>query len=116
MATADDHARVVAGELRLRLVERRRADASAGRGGIELADSVRALVDEAAAILSYARRESMALLLLRDTVGLGPLEELLADPSDGEFTVNGPEAVYVERTGRIERMDLVFASEQALRD
>ena len=47
MAALDDHARVLAGELRLRLVERRRAEASAGRGEVELGESVRALVDEA---------------------------------------------------------------------
>src|SRR5688572_15364310 len=116
MATADDHARVVAGELRLRLVERRRADASAGRGGIELADSVRALVDEAAAILSDGRREQIADLILRDTVGLGPLEELLTDPEVEEVMVNGHDDVYVERHGRIERSEIRFDSEQALRD
>ena len=47
MATADDHARVLAGELRLRLVERRRAEAS-GRADVELAsvqaDDVQELV------------------------------------------------------------------------
>ena len=116
MATADDHARILAGELRLRLVERRRAEASAGRADVELADSVRALVDEAAAILSPARRAQIADLILRDTVGLGPLEELLADPEVEEVMVNGHEHVYVERRGRIERTDVRFGSDQDLRD
>ncbi len=116
MATADDHARVLAGELRLRLVERRRAEASAGRADVELADSVRTLVDEAAAILSPARRAQIADLILRDTVGLGPLEELLADPEVEEVLVNGHETVYAERRGRIERTAIRFGSEQELRD
>jgi pilus assembly protein CpaF len=49
-------------------------------------------------------------------VGLGPLEELLADPAVEEVMVNGHERVYVERGGRIERTDVRFPSQQALRD
>ncbi len=67
-------------------------------------------------MLSEARREQIAELILRDTVGLGPLEELLADQEVEEVMVNGHEAVYVERRGRIERSEIRFESEQALRD
>ena len=112
MATADDHARALAGELRLRLVDRRRS----GAGGGDLSASVRELVDEQAAVLSDGRRSQIVDLILRDTVGLGPLEELLADPEVEEVMVNGHEAVYVERHGRIERSVVRFESEQALRD
>ncbi len=102
--------------MRLRLVERRRADAVAGTVAPDLPGAVRELVDETAAALSAARRERIAALILRDTVGLGPLEELLADDEVEEVMVNGHESVYVERAGRIERTDVCFASEQALRD
>jgi pilus assembly protein CpaF len=74
------------------------------------------LVDEAAAVLSPARREQIAELILRETVGLGPLEDLLDDPEVEEVMVNGPETVYVERRGRIETSEVRFESEQALRD
>jgi pilus assembly protein CpaF len=116
MATADDHARVLAAELRLHLVDRRRAEAAQGSGARDIEESVRELVDEAAALLSGARREQIADLILRDTVGLGPLEELLADDAVEEVMVNGHESVYVERHGRIERSEVRFESEQALRD
>ncbi|HSI79404.1 MAG TPA: CpaF family protein [Solirubrobacterales bacterium] len=117
MATADDHARALAAELRERLVERRRADAAAGRlENGDLAEAVAALVDEQAAVLSPRRRERIRDLILRDTVGLGPLEELLADPEVEEVMVNGHERVYVERRGRIEPTDVRFGSEQELRD
>ena len=77
---------------------------------------MRELVDEAASVLSDARREQIAGLILRDTVGLGPLEELLADPEVEEVMVNGHDSVYVERRGRIEPTAIAFESEQALRD
>ena len=113
IATADDHARVLAAELRLQLLDRRRDEAVAG---VALETTVHELVDDAAAILSAARRDQIAELILRDTVGLGPLEELLADDEVEEVMVNGHEAVYVERRGRVERSDVRFESEQSLRD
>jgi pilus assembly protein CpaF len=117
MPTIDDHAEALAGELRGRLVARRRAEAAAGRpADAPLEDAVRDLVDTDAAVLSAARREQVAELILRDTVGLGPLEELLADPAVEEVMVNGTDDVYVERAGRIERTSIRFDSDGALRD
>ena len=63
-----------------------------------------------------ATRARLVELILREAVGLGPLEEVLADPAVEEVMVNGPERVYVERAGRIERTEVRFPSEQALRD
>ncbi len=116
MATVADHTEALAAELRRRLVERRRAEAAAGRGASDLRSAVAELVDDEAAILSNERRAELRELILRDAVGLGPLEELLADPAVEEVLVNGPDEVYVEREGQLERVDASFASEQALRD
>jgi pilus assembly protein CpaF len=101
----------------VRLIERRRAEAaSGGEHAVDLEQAVRELVDEQAAVLSEGLRARISGLILRDTVGLGPLEELLDDPEVEEVMVNGHENVYVERGGRIERTALGFASEQELRD
>src|SRR5262245_59288652 len=95
VAKINDHAEALAGELRQRPVERRRADAAAGRrDATELADAVAELVAEEAAVLSPARRDLVAELIMRETVGLGPLEELLGDPEVEEVMVNGHERVY----------------------
>jgi len=106
----------LAAELRRRLVERRRAQAASGGALGPLPDAVSELVDEDAAILAPATRARLCELILREAVGLGPLEELLADPAVEEVMVNGHERVYVERAGRIERADVRFPTEQALRD
>jgi pilus assembly protein CpaF len=114
---ADRHAEALAADLRRRLVERRRAEAAAGRVGSEdLEGAVSRLVDDHAAVLSESRRATIRELILRDTVGLGPLERLLADAAVTEVMVNGPEEVYVERGGRIEPTEVRFSSERALRD
>jgi pilus assembly protein CpaF len=117
VASPRDHAETLAVELRRRLIERRRAEAAAGKTAAEdLPEAVQGLVDRDAAILSAERRAEIRELILRDTVGLGPLEELLADPEVEEVMVNGPEDVYVERAGRIERTEVRFPSDQAVRD
>jgi pilus assembly protein CpaF len=116
-AVTTRHAEALAAKLRERLVERRRADAASGAGvGAGLAAAVAELVDAEAALLPAGRRAQLRDLILRDTIGLGPLEELLGDDRVEEVMVNGAEEVYVERAGRIERTEVTFASERALRD
>jgi pilus assembly protein CpaF len=111
------HTEGLAALLRERLIERRRAAAAAGEvPEPALAHAARRIVDAEAAVLSVARRQQLVDLILRDTVGLGPLETLLGDPEVEEVMVNGPDHVYVERAGRIQAADAAFASEGALRD
>ncbi|MET0305495.1 MAG: CpaF family protein [Solirubrobacterales bacterium] len=103
--------------LRGRLIEsRREAAASGATPGEDLAAQVHALVGEEAALLGHEDREVLAARVLRDTIGLGPLEDLLADPAVEEVMVNGPSQVYVERSGRIEAVDARFAGEEELRN
>jgi pilus assembly protein CpaF len=111
------HVAALAGSLRERLVERRRAAAAAGRlSEGELRAAVQELVEVDAALLDAATREKVAARIVRDSVGLGPLEDLLADPTVEEVMVNGPGAVYVERGGRIEETDVAFADEEEMRN
>ncbi len=107
----------LAGSLRARLIEARREAAAAGKGPrVDLSEQVRELVGTEAALLGAAEREALVTRVLRDTVGLGPLEDLLADPSVEEVMVNGPHQVYVERAGRIEEVEAGFADEEELRN
>jgi pilus assembly protein CpaF len=117
VAAGDRHLADLANGLRFRLIERRRvAAASGGSATGDLADEVRVLVDEEAALLAPAMRQQVVARIIRDTVGLGPLEDLLADPSVEEVMVNGADDVYVERAGRIEPVDVRFPSEEELRN
>ena len=98
--------------LRRRLIARAR-DGAAAVG--ELSGEVRALVDEEAPALPDAARAALAARVVRLATGLGPLEPLLADPAVDEVMVNGPAEVWVERRGRLERVEAVrFAGEAEL--
>ena len=52
--------------------------------------------------------------LLNEVVGLGPLEDLLADPSISEIMVNRFDEIYVERKGRLTKMDIAFSTDHAV--
>jgi pilus assembly protein CpaF len=107
----------VSERLRQRLIERRRAEAATGHSAVEtIEQTVRRLVDEQAAVLPIGMREELADRIVRDSVGLGPLEVLLADPAVEEVMVNGPDRVYIERRGLLEQTDVCFESEEELRN
>ena len=58
--------------------------------------------------LNEAERVRLAEELTDETIGMGPLAPLLADPAVSDVLVNGPDRVYVERFGRIERTPVRF--------
>ncbi|HEU4701203.1 MAG TPA: ATPase, T2SS/T4P/T4SS family [Conexibacter sp.] len=99
----------VAEQLRDRLVR------TAAEPGGDAAARVAALVEREAAALSAREREVLRRLVTDRSLGLGPLEPLLADPQVEEVMVNGPGRVWVERRGRIEPTDVTFADEPQLR-
>jgi pilus assembly protein CpaF len=111
------HLEALAAALREKLIERRRADAAAGSApALGFDEEVRQLVDAEAALLGDEDRDALVARIVRDTVGLGPLEDLLADPAVEEVMVNGPDRIYVERGGRIEATAVAFAGEEELRN
>jgi pilus assembly protein CpaF len=65
--------------------------------------------------LSEGDKRRLVHELTDEVLGYGPLQPLLDDPAVTEVMVNGPDTVYVERNGRIERTTAAFASEEHLR-
>jgi pilus assembly protein CpaF len=49
-----------------------------------------------------------------EILGLGPLEQLLKDPTISDILVNGPSQIYIERSGKLELSAVHFDSEQHL--
>ena len=65
-------------------------------------------------VMSPRERAWLIKRVIADAVGLGVLEPLIADHSVTEIMVNGPEDVFIERSGRIERVPTRFTSEAEL--
>lgn len=66
------------------------------------------LCRHSADLLNLNERERLVTEVLDETFGLGPLEPLMRDPAITDIMVNGPKTAYVERKGRLERVDIAF--------
>ena len=69
--------------------------------------AARAIASEDIA-LNDAERMRLAEELTDETIGMGPLAPLLADPAVSDILVNAPDSVYVERFGRLEKTEVRF--------
>ena len=73
-----------------------------------------ARMDQTGELDAHVDREQLVQDVLNEALGLGPLEPYLADDTVSEIMVNGPNQVYVEREGCLERVEKAFSSPQAV--
>ena len=59
--------------------------------------------------------DRVAGMVLDEVLGLGPLQQLIEDTSVQEIMVNGPDQVYVEREGRLQKADVRFRDDAHIR-
>ena len=64
--------------------------------------------------LSLYERENLVHDVLNELFGLGPLEELLADPDVSDILVNRFDQVYIEKNGRLEDTSVMFRDDKHL--
>jgi pilus assembly protein CpaF len=85
-------------------------------GATDIAEQIEALLDRFLLANDYSltreERRHLTGELVGEVGGLGPLEPLLADPTITEVMVNGPDRVYIERQGKIERVEAAFLNEE----
>ncbi len=73
-----------------------------------LRDIVERLVAGNGLNLSAVEREQVIQGIIDEITGLGPLEAILADPEVSDILVNGPDTIYIEKRGRLERVEARF--------
>src|SRR5690554_1677766 len=59
-------------------------------------------------ILSRSERDSIISMMTDEILGYGPITPLIRNPDITEIMVNGPNQVYIEKEGRIERTNVKF--------
>jgi pilus assembly protein CpaF len=80
----------------------------------ELRRGIEQLCNDRVELLSQEEREQVISEIIDETLGLGPIDPLLRDPTITDILINGPSIVYVERRGQLEEAPVVFHDEQHL--
>lgn len=75
---------------------------------------VEALIEEEGVPISQSEKESLVTDIQHETFGLGPLETLLADPDISDILVNRYNQVYIEKLGKLHKVDLLFRDDAHL--
>src|SRR3954447_10165904 len=78
-------------------------------------DALHAALAKEKAPLSNADRNQLLSDVSDDILGYGPIDKYLKDADVTEVMVNGPEHIYVERRGRLEKAPTTFIDEGHVR-
>jgi pilus assembly protein CpaF len=72
------------------------------------------ILAEKSIVLNREDRKTLNSELYDEVTGLGPLETLLKDDTVNDILVNGPQQIFVERSGKLELTDVTFKDERHL--
>ena len=72
------------------------------------------LLNELTRPLSLNVRQILIKLIIDEILGLGPLETLLEDPTIADILVNRYDSIYVERSGKLEKVAVQFYDDKHL--
>ncbi|HUE89109.1 MAG TPA: CpaF family protein [Vicinamibacterales bacterium] len=106
------------GNVHRKLIGRLNLEALAQTDRARAEGEIRALLAELlageATPLSMSEREAFFAEVLDEVFGLGPLEPLLRDPGISDILVNTFRHVFVERNGKLERVEAAFQDDRHL--
>lgn len=81
---------------------------------LEMKDLVHEILEDRKAMLNARERQALVGEVLDELLGLGPLEPLLKDETITDILVNGPETVFVERNGLLDKVETRFQDDKHL--
>ncbi|HEY8439383.1 MAG TPA: ATPase, T2SS/T4P/T4SS family [Candidatus Limnocylindrales bacterium] len=85
----------------------------------ETRERIEGIVDRTLTVNDYAvtrdERDRLVEQMANDVTGFGPLEPLLKDETITEVMVNGPSHIYIERNGKIQKVDSAFLNDEHVR-
>jgi len=72
------------------------------------------LVNEYSSLPAGIDKDELVKLVLDEAIGLGPLEDLIADDSVSEIMVNCADEIFFERDGKLEKSRISFTNDRAV--
>lgn len=99
-------------KVRSLLVERLKIDGNNVVDIVETLDSIEtqliSILDSENIIITRRNIDKLVKSYYDDIFGLGPLQELLNDTSVNDIMVNGTSSLYIERAGKLIRLESIF--------
>ncbi len=74
----------------------------------QIRDAAEVLIQEEGVFLNPDAKERLINEILNETLGLGPIEQHMADPDVTDVLINGHDQVYIERFGKLEMTETKF--------
>lgn len=93
-------------------IKPRQTDAQNTELGAQVRRIAEGILDKDEDYFIRTDREEIIAQVMHEVFSFGPITPLLNDESVSEVMVNGPNQVYVERKGRIERTNVVFRDDK----
>ncbi|MCG7344224.1 CpaF family protein [Sporosarcina sp. ACRSL] len=88
---------------------------SQGEMRLRIEQYVSHFMSEEKVIISRNDKDLLITRILDEAVGYGPLEPLIKDPAITEILINGFDEVYIEKSGRLEVVDVAFRDDEHVR-
>ena len=82
--------------------------------GREIGRIVESLIAEESTPLSGPEKDSLVVDIMHETFGLGPIEPLLSDPDISDILINRYNQVYIEKFGKLHKVDMTFRDDSHL--
>ena len=102
-------------QLRVRIDTRGLASAPPAERRVRVREQALELLRQRGALLPHRELSRIVNEVSDEVVGFGSIEPLLKDPTVTEVMVNGPDDIFVEREGRIERVhERLFEGEESV--
>jgi pilus assembly protein CpaF len=79
-----------------------------------IAELLNEIIAEQAMTMTRGDRQRVVEIVVHDVLGLGPLEELLANPDVTEIMINSSQQIYVEEHGKLFLSPVTFESNEHL--
>jgi len=82
----------------------------------EISKTIQRVSIERNLYLPTENTQLLAVSIADEILGVGPLRELMEDPTVSDILVNGPDKIFVERSGKLVRTNKRFIDNQQLTD
>ena len=78
----------------------------------EISSIVESFLEDEGTYVTKLEKQKLISEIIDESIGFGPINPLIHDPSISEIMVNGPDQVYVEKKGKLTLSDVSFKDDQ----